>query len=108
MSRIARRRGTEIITEYMLPAGMRDEAGDSYAEMVAPFAAERGEPWLTFLSPAEMSGILADHGFGSVTHVTQRGMAGPALWDRSDSLRPIELSRLAHATLARAQASTSI
>jgi methyltransferase (TIGR00027 family) len=110
--------GTEVITDYMLPAGMRDEAGDSYTELVMPVVAQRGEPWLTFLSPDDMSGILAEHGFGSITHVTQRGMIGPALWERSDSLRPIELSRLAHATVAcaqdaraqdaRAQASTSI
>ena len=50
--------GTELIVDYMLPAGQRDETGDSYVEQVAPVAASRGEPWLTFLAPAEMAAML--------------------------------------------------
>jgi methyltransferase (TIGR00027 family) len=92
--------GTEIVTDYMLPAGMRDADGDSYVEQVAPVAAQRGEPWLTFLSPGDMSGLLAEHGFGSIKHVRQRDTVEPAAWDRSDSLRPSDLSYLAHATVA--------
>jgi methyltransferase (TIGR00027 family) len=92
--------GTEVVTDYMLPAGMRDEAGDSYAELVMPVAAQGGEPWLTFLSPDDMSGLLAENGFGFIKHVRQRDTVGAAMWDRSDSLRPIDLSRLAHATVA--------
>jgi methyltransferase (TIGR00027 family) len=92
--------GTEIITDYMLPAGLRDEDGDSYVEQVAPVAGQRGEPWLTFLSPGDMSGLLAEHGFGSVEHVRQRDTVDAATWTRSDSLRPIDLSYLAHATVA--------
>ena len=97
--------GTEIITDHMLPAGLRDEDGDSYVEQVAPVAAQRGEPWLTFLSPGDMSGLLAEHGFGSIKHVRQRDTVEPATWNRSDSLRPIDLSYLAHATVARGGAS---
>jgi methyltransferase (TIGR00027 family) len=92
--------GTEVIADYMLPAGMRDEAGDSYVQQVMPVAAQRGEPWLTFLSPDDMSGLLAEHGFGSIEHVRQRDTVEAAVWDRSDSLRPIDLSRLAHATFS--------
>jgi methyltransferase (TIGR00027 family) len=92
--------GTEVIADYMLPAGMRDEAGDSYAQQVMPVAAQRGEPWLTFLSPDDMSGLLAEHGFGSIEHVRQRDTVEAAVWDRSDFLRPIDLSRLAHATVS--------
>jgi O-methyltransferase involved in polyketide biosynthesis len=93
--------GTEVIADYMLPAGMRDEAGDSYAQQVMPVAAQRGEPWLTFLSPGDMSGLLEENGFGSIEHVRQRDTVEAAVWDRSDSLRPIDLSRLAHATVAQ-------
>jgi methyltransferase (TIGR00027 family) len=92
--------GTEVIIDYMLPAGMRDAAGDSYAEQVMPVAAQRGEPWLTFLSPGDMSGLLGERGFGSIRHVHQRDTVTAATWDRSDSLRPIELSRLACATVS--------
>jgi methyltransferase (TIGR00027 family) len=91
--------GTEIVTDYMLPSGMRDETGESYASQVMAAAAERGEPWLTFLSPDDMSGLLTTHGFGRAEHVRQRDSIDAAMWNRSDSLRPIELSGLAHATI---------
>jgi O-methyltransferase involved in polyketide biosynthesis len=71
----------------------------SYAEQVMPVAAERGEPWLTFVTPGQMSAWLESHGFGMVEHVRQRDSISAALWDRSDSLVPIELSVLARATI---------
>ena len=89
--------GTELITDYMLPASLRDAAGSSYTELVAAAAAERGEPWLTFLSPGEASDLLAAHGMEPAEHVHQRDAVDAALWQRSDSLRPIELSMLARA-----------
>ncbi len=90
--------GTELVTDYMLPAGLRDAAGDTYVEMVSPVAAQRGEPWLTFLAPGDMTALLEGAGFGAVRHVRQRDSVAPELWQRSDALRPLELSMLAHAT----------
>ncbi|HTT52924.1 MAG TPA: SAM-dependent methyltransferase [Streptosporangiaceae bacterium] len=91
--------GTELITDYLLPPGLRDAAGDSYAGLVGPAMAQRGEPWLTCLAPDEMSALLAKHGFGMAGHVSQRDSVSAALWDRSDTLRPISLSMLAHGTV---------
>jgi O-methyltransferase involved in polyketide biosynthesis len=91
--------GTQLITDYMLPAALRDETGNTYADLVAPTAAEHGEPWLTFLAPGDMSALLETHGFGGVEHVRQRDSVPAALWDRTDSLRPAGLSMLARATL---------
>jgi methyltransferase (TIGR00027 family) len=91
--------GTEIVVDYMLPADLRDAAGNSYVELVAPVAAQRGEPWLTFLSPKEMSALLAEHGCTVVEHVRQRDSVDAAFWDRSDSLRPADLATLARATV---------
>jgi methyltransferase (TIGR00027 family) len=93
--------GTQLITDYMLPADLRDEAGHTYAGLVAPAAAERGEPWLTFLAPDDMSALLEGHGFGAVEHVRQRDSIPAALWDRTDSLRPADLSVLARAAIPR-------
>ena len=93
--------GTQLITDYMLPAALRDETGNTYADLVAPTAAERGEPWLTFLAPDDMSALLEWHGFGAITHVQQRDSVPAALWDRSDALRPAALSVLARATVSR-------
>ena len=96
--------GTQLITDYMLPAALRDETGNTYADLVAPTAAERGEPWLTFLAPDDMSALLERHGFGAIAHVRQRDSVPAALWDRTDALRPAALSVLARATLRPAAA----
>lgn len=93
--------GTQLVTDYMLPAALRDQTGRSYAELVAPAAAEWGEPWLTFLAPDDVSALLEGHGFGAVEHVRQRDSIPAALWDRADSLRPANLSVLARATIPR-------
>jgi hypothetical protein len=63
-----------------------------------PVAAGGGEPWLTVLAPADMSALLAAHGFTDAEHVRQRDQIDPALWRRTDPLRPVELSVIAHAT----------
>jgi methyltransferase (TIGR00027 family) len=91
--------GTELIADYMLTQELRDEAGNQYAELVGPVAAERGEPWLSFFAPAEMSALLAEHGFGGATHVRQRDAVPADLWRRTDALRPRELSMIAVARL---------
>ncbi len=91
--------GTELVTDYVLPAGLRDAAGDTYVEMVGAVAAQRGEPWLTFLAPDDMTALLESRGFGAVRHVSQRDSVAPALWQRSDVLRPLGLSMLARATV---------
>jgi methyltransferase (TIGR00027 family) len=92
-------RGTELVADFMLPAGLRDEAGDSYVEQVAPVAAQRGEPWRTFLSPPDISARMSRHGLAVRGHVLQRDIGGPELWNRSDSLRPAQLSVIAHAVV---------
>jgi methyltransferase (TIGR00027 family) len=90
--------GTDIVVDYMLPAGLRDAAGDTYVELVAPMSAQRGEPWLTFLAPEQMSALLSEHGFGPAEHVDQRDVTD---WTgRTDALRPNTLSMLANARVS--------
>jgi methyltransferase (TIGR00027 family) len=91
--------GTELIADYMLPQDLRDENGDFYVSQIGPVAAGRGEPWLTFLSPAEIGKLLAESGFSTAEHVRQQDMVPARLWDRSDSLQPISLSMITRATL---------
>ncbi len=91
--------GTELIADYMLPQSLRDAAGDSFVSQVGAVAAEHGEPWLTFLSPDDIGGLLAEHGFGAIEHVSQRDSVPAQLWDRADSLRPISLSMVCRAAL---------
>ncbi len=89
--------GTEIVLDYMLPEGLRDEAGQGYVDAVMPVAAEGGEPWLGFYTPDEMSALLEEHGLRVVEQVGQRESVDAALWERTDALRPHVLSVLAHA-----------
>jgi O-methyltransferase involved in polyketide biosynthesis len=91
--------GSEVVVDYMLPAGMRDAAGQMYADLVGQAAAEWGEPWRSVFAPGAMAALLARHGFGPARDVGQRDMIPAAAWDRSDVLRPAELSRIAHAVI---------
>jgi O-methyltransferase involved in polyketide biosynthesis len=45
---------------------------------------------------------LARHGFGPARDIGQRDMIPAAAWERSDSLCPAELSRIAHAVIPSA------
>ncbi|HUA30809.1 MAG TPA: SAM-dependent methyltransferase [Streptosporangiaceae bacterium] len=91
--------GSEMVLDYMLPAGRRDAAGQSYADLVGQVAAERGEPWRSVFAPEAMAALLARHGFGPARDVGQRDMIPAAAWDRSDALHPAELSHIAHAAI---------
>ncbi|MCG6499833.1 class I SAM-dependent methyltransferase [Kitasatospora sp. A2-31] len=89
--------GTELIVEHLLPAGLRDEVGQSYAELVMAAAAEQGEPWQTFLSIEQMDTLLLEHRLQPIEYARQRETINPAEWERTDTLRPFELSVLARA-----------
>jgi methyltransferase (TIGR00027 family) len=93
--------GSQLVADYMLPEGLRDAAGDNYVQLIAAAAAEREEPWRTFLSPAEVSELLAAHGHFAVKQLRQRDLVPAALWQRTDSLRPIDLSMVVRATVTR-------
>jgi O-methyltransferase involved in polyketide biosynthesis len=89
--------GTEVIVDYMLPAGLRDQTADDYVSQVGTFAADGGEPWLSFLAPDQVQAMLSEHGFTVLEHVRQRDAVPHELWERSDPLRPGDLSMITHA-----------
>lgn len=91
--------GSQVIADYMLPAELRDEAGTTYVELVAPSSAERGEPWLTFLSPQQMSDLLVRSGLTPIRQVSQADIGDQMTWNRADALRPVRLSLLGHAAV---------
>lgn len=92
--------GTEVIVDHVLPAELRDADGRAYVEMVMPFAAGQGEPWLTCLGPRDMASLLAGHGFEVAEQLGQRDSVDPALWSRTDALRPAELMALTRARVS--------
>ncbi|MEV0032716.1 SAM-dependent methyltransferase [Nocardia sp. NPDC050793] len=91
--------GTELVVEHLLPAGHRDEIGQAYAELVMAATAEQGEPWKTFLTVEDMDTLLRVHGLRPVEHARQRDTVAPALWERTDTLCPFDLSILSRATI---------
>jgi methyltransferase (TIGR00027 family) len=93
--------GTELVVEYALPPALRDARGEAYAEFALRVAEERGEPWRTFLTPEQLAGLLEAHGLAVLEQVRQRDAIDPALWRRSDALRPADLCRLARAAVTR-------
>ncbi|WP_448061455.1 hypothetical protein [Cellulomonas hominis] len=78
---------------------LRGEPGSAYAAAVGQAAGENGEPWLSTWTPADLTAALRHAGFTDVTHRTQRDAIDPALWDRTDALRPMALSGLVQATV---------
>jgi methyltransferase (TIGR00027 family) len=92
-------RGSELVMEYALPPGLRDERGAEYASFALAAAADRGEPWLSFFAPDEVSSLLKQHGLEVVEHVRQAGCVDPELWRRQDGLRPADLCRLVRAVV---------
>jgi methyltransferase (TIGR00027 family) len=88
--------GTELIADYLLPAGERDEAGELYGTLVARASAEQGEPWRSYFTPEQMAGLAGRAGFGAVRAVSQRDTIAAQLWQRADSLRPARLAMLFH------------
>lgn len=86
--------GSDLVLDYLLPAELRDEAGQTYADLVAPAAAERGEPWLSYFTPDEMASELGARGFGDIASLGQREALEPGLWDRADALRPARLAMI--------------
>ena len=79
--------GSELIADYMLPEGERDEAGALYGKLVAQASAEHGEPWRSYFTPAQIAalarrpGSARCAGSGSGTPfrrpVAARGLAAP-------------------------------
>ena len=68
--------------EYLLPAEMRDEAGQALAGFFMPQAAALGEPWLTFLTPVDVAGLLAARGIAVLDNVGRSDQIDPVLWER--------------------------
>jgi O-methyltransferase involved in polyketide biosynthesis len=89
--------GTEVIVDYMLPASLRDQTADDYVSQVSHAAAEGGEPWRSFLSPEQVAAMLGEHGFAVLERVRQRDAVPRRLWERSDPLRPTDLSMVTRA-----------
>jgi methyltransferase (TIGR00027 family) len=60
--------GSELVTDYIVPATMLDGADRALFDSHATRVAELGEPWLSFFRPDELEMHLQQIGFGQVSH----------------------------------------
>lgn len=97
--------GSEIIMEYSLPAELRDDLGNEYAAMASEAVRESNEPYLTSLSPDEVTALMGRHGLEVLRHVAMHDAVPPSMWTRTDVLRPFVGSHLAHAAVSATPAS---
>jgi O-methyltransferase involved in polyketide biosynthesis len=60
--------GTEISFTFVVPQDLLARDDQSFLAMAAAGAAARGEPWLTFFKPDELTLQLQELGFTRVEH----------------------------------------
>jgi methyltransferase (TIGR00027 family) len=91
--------GSELVMEYALPPGARDETAETMAGFALAAAAERGEPWLTFHTPEEITALLERHGLRAAEHMRQPDI--PAVAARTAPVPvSVDLCRMVVATPA--------
>jgi methyltransferase (TIGR00027 family) len=95
--------GSELVFDHMLPADLRDAGGNDYAAQVSAMAAAGGEPWLSTWSPSSAATMLTRHGWQVLAQPDARTAVPPAMWNRTDALRPLGLAALTHARLGEAE-----
>jgi methyltransferase (TIGR00027 family) len=88
---------TELIMEYALPPAHHDERAAAFAHLAMTASAERGEPWLSFFTPEDLSATLIDHNMRVTEHIRHDQATDPALWQRQDALSSADTCRLVRA-----------
>jgi methyltransferase (TIGR00027 family) len=89
--------GSELVLDHVLPAGLRDEVGETYARGVAAVAAQVGEPWRCEVAPRQMAAFLSEAGLAVEQAVDLADAVAPLLRDRTDALRPVRIAGVVHA-----------
>jgi len=92
-------RGSELVFDHVLPPDQRGADGNDYAAQVGAIAAADGEPWRSTWSPTEAAALLARHGWRVLAQCDARAAVPSSTWNRTDALRPMGVSALAHARL---------
>ena len=92
--------GSEIVFTYVPPPPFLDELGLEFIEVVSNVAGERGEPFRTFLSPADARTLVEEHGDLEIREDLSRDdLHGRYFSDRSDGLTPYTAQRFVAAAV---------
>jgi methyltransferase (TIGR00027 family) len=89
--------GSEIIFEVIVPDDLMPAGEAAVFSTAAAMSAERGEPWLTRLRPAELQSRLTELGFSQVAHLSPQ-----AANERYFNHRPDDLAAWSAAQMMRA------
>jgi methyltransferase (TIGR00027 family) len=79
--------GTEIVFTYVLPQTLLSAEDRRIFANIAAVTASRGEPWITFINPAELNSRLREIGFGQVVNFSPDEANARYFSGRSDGLR---------------------
>jgi methyltransferase (TIGR00027 family) len=82
----SRPRGSEIVFEFIVPDDLMPTNEAAVFAGAASMSAERGEPWLTRLRPAELKSRLTALGFSQVIHLTPQAAHERYFRGRCDDL----------------------
>jgi methyltransferase (TIGR00027 family) len=80
--------GSEIVFQFVVPAGTLAGEERSLVTTLADQAAAVGEPWLSFFKPGDMEAHLRQMGYGKVIHFGPLQATERYLLGRTDGLRP--------------------
>jgi methyltransferase (TIGR00027 family) len=86
--------GTEIVFEYTVPQDLLDEANRHHVDPCKAYAAERGEPWLSFFRPDQMTAQLQQLNYDRITSLTPEEAFTRYFAGRTDQLPCPQAHRL--------------
>jgi methyltransferase (TIGR00027 family) len=90
-------RGTTIVFDYGVPPEALGWRAQAAIRQMERHVASIGEPWKTYLEPAETAALLKRAGFSEITDFGAAELTARYLSGRDDSLRLGEAARLARA-----------
>jgi methyltransferase (TIGR00027 family) len=80
-------------------AGSMDAGDRDWLSAIMAAVAAMGEPWHTLLRPDQVADLLRRYGFEVIEQHARGSMVEPALWRRTDSLRPSPLAGITRARI---------
>lgn len=89
--------GSEVVFDHALPPEERDAAGAEYASIAEAVGVANGEPWVTALTTGEARALAQAAGLAVIAQPLLEDWVDPAMWRRSDAIRPSRLWAMLHA-----------
>lgn len=89
--------GSEVVFDHALPPEERDAAGAEYASIAEAVGVANGEPWVTALTAGDARALAEAAGLAVIAQPLLEDWVDPAMWRRTDAIRPSRLWAMLHA-----------